>query len=360
MNLYLTRDGQTFGPYTVEQAREYLIGGQFLEQDFALFEGQTEWQSLGQLLASAELPQPVEEAPLAETLSATGQSRTPVASSGEGAQSSATGQEAAVTSSSAPKQTSGGRKTRKITRMNKGGTVVVPKQRSALSKIVSTCIVFLVTLVVVGGLVAILFFVWPGPATMGPILAKMGIPVQEQSPAENTEPNSGAVARDNPTKPGEVMLEEEHFQRLRISGIRILPIEGDKGLQVISSVDSEMAMQDDDLSALDPLADYVVSLDLTNSKVTDEGLGLLLRMKNLEKLNLEGTKSVTVDGIAKLKALERLSYLNLVRVQMDDTLVDTLIGMENLREVYLYQSGLTEDAMARLGVARPKMFVKGG
>ena len=104
-------------------------------------------------------------------------------------------------------------------------------------------------------------------------------------------------------------------------------------------------MQDDDLSALDPLADYVVSLDLTNSKVTDEGLGLLLRMKNLEKLNLEGTKSVTVDGIAKLKALEKLSYLNLVRVQMDDTLVDTLIGMENLREVYLYQSGLTEDAM---------------
>ena len=176
MNLYLTRDGQTFGPYTVEQAREYLIAGQFLEQDFALFEGQTEWQSLGQLLASVELPQPVEAEPLAETLSATGQSRTPVASSGEGAQSSATGQEAAVMSSSSSKQTSGGRKTRKITRMNKGGTVVVPKQRSALSKIVSTCIVFLVTLVVVGGLVAILFFVWPGPATMGPILAKMGIP----------------------------------------------------------------------------------------------------------------------------------------------------------------------------------------
>ncbi len=358
MNLYLTRDGQTYGPYTVVQAREYLIAGQFLEQDFALFEGQTEWQSLGQLLASVELPQSLEEMPSAETLSGTGQSRTPVASYVEGAQSSATAHEAAVMSS--PTQTSGGRKTRKITRMSKGGTVFVPKQRSALSKIVSTCIVFLVTLVVVGGLVALSFFVWPGPATMSPILAKMGIPLQQQSPAENTEPKSGAVAKDNPTKPEEVMLEEEHFQRLRISGIRILLIEGDKGLQVISSVDSEMAMQDDDLSALDPLADYVVSLDLTNSKVTDEGLGLLLRMKNLEKLNLEGTKSVTVDGIAKLKALEKLSYLNLVRVQMDDTLIDTLIGMENLREVYLYQSGLTEDAMARLGVARPKMFVKGG
>ena len=105
-------------------------------------------------------------------------------------------------------------------------------------------------------------------------------------------------------------------------------------------------MQDDDLSALDPLADYVVSLDLTNSKVTDEGLGLLLQMKNLEKLNLEGTKSITVNGI-KAQGVGKLSYLNLVRVQMDDTLVDTLIGMENLREVYLYESGLTEDAISR-------------
>ena len=117
--------------------------------------------------------------------------------------------------------------------MNKGGTVVVPKQRSALSKIVSTCIVFLVTLVVVGGMVAFCTL-FSGTCDHGPDPRKMGIPVQEQSPAENTEPNSGALAKDSPTKPEEVMLEEEHFQRLRISGIRILPIEGDKGLQVIS------------------------------------------------------------------------------------------------------------------------------
>jgi hypothetical protein len=198
------------------------------------------------------------------------------------------------------------------------------------------------------------------PETMGPFLAKLGIPLENKSTEVRAATNGVPKINAKPTNPAEVMLEEEHFQRLRISGIRILPIEGDKGLQVISSVDSEMAMQDDDLSALDPLAEYIVSLDLTNSKVTDEGLGLLLQMKNLEKLNLEGTKAVTSAGVAKLKPLEKLTYLNLVRAQMDDTLIDTLIGMENLREVYLYQSGLTEDAIARLGVARPKMFVKGG
>ena len=324
------------------------------------FRRQSDWQSLGQLLSSAEFSQPKEKVTLADPLSAADQSHSSVLSSAEGTHSSVTEQKAFAKSSSSSAQAYGGRKIRKRTRVNQGGTVVAPKKRSVLSKIVSTCIVFLVTLLVVGGVVAFLFFVWPGKATMGPILSKMGIPVQTQAPTEKTNPNSVAVVKDNPTKPGEVMLDEEHFQRLRISGIRILPIEGDKGLQVISSVDSEMAMQDDDLSALDPLADYVVSLDLTNSKVTDEGLGLLLQMKNLEKLNLEGTKSITVNGIAKLKALEKLSYLNLVRVQMDDTLVDTLIGMENLREVYLYESGLTEDAISRLGLARPKMFVKGG
>jgi hypothetical protein len=339
MNLYLSRDGQTFGPYSVEQAREYLSSGQFLEQDFALFEGQTDWQPLAQLLAFAPVPQSVNEIVSTESL--------PTASAKASATSSATA-------------TPIRRRKKKVSVLNKGGAAVVTKQRGTLSKLVSICIVFAVTLVVVCGGVALMYFVWPGPSTMGPYIAKLGIPVESKSAGENTAPNAVARVEAKPSTPLEIMLEEEHFQRLRISGIRILPIEGDKGLQVISSVDSEMALQDDDLSALDPLSDYIVSLDLTNSKVTDEGLGLLLQMKNLEKLNLEGTKGVSSAGIAKLKPLEKLSYLNLVRAQMDDTVIDTLIGMENLREVYLYQSGLTESAIARLGVARPKMFVKGG
>ena len=52
MNLYLSREGQTFGPYTVDQAREYLAAGQFFPNDHALFEGQTEWKSLGELIGT--------------------------------------------------------------------------------------------------------------------------------------------------------------------------------------------------------------------------------------------------------------------------------------------------------------------
>ena len=339
MKLYLSREGQTFGPYTIEQAREYLSSGQFLEQDFALFEGQTDWQPLSQLLAFAPSAVSTTQVSSPQSLPAK------VADEPKG-------------STSSYPSTSVRRKTRKISGMKKESPVVVTKQRGAFSKILSIFIVFTVTLIVVCGVVTGLYFAMP--ETMGPFIAKLGIPLENKSTEVSAATNGVPKVSAKPTNPAEVMLEEEHFQRLRISGIRILPIEGDKGLQVISSVDSEMAMQDDDLSALDPLAEYIVSLDLTNSKVTDKGLGLLLQMKNLEKLNLEGTKAVTSAGVAKLKPLEKLTYLNLVRAQMDDSLIDTLIGMENLREVYLYQSGLTEDAIARLGVARPKMFVKGG
>jgi len=343
MKLYLSREGQTFGPYSVDQAREYLSSGQFLENDFALFEGQTDWQPLAQLLTFAPGSESVNELASTESL--------PTLEASPAAKTSAT---------SSATLTPIRRRKKKVGALNKGGAVVVTKQRGAFSKLVSIFIVFTVTLVVVCGGVALMYFVWPGPSTMGPYIAKLGISVETQSLGENALANGVTRVEAKPSTPLELMLEEEHFQRLRISGIRILPIEGDKGLQVISSVDSVMALQDDDLSALDPLADYIVSLDVTNSKVTDEGLGLLLQMKNLEKLNLEGAKGVSSAGISKLKPLEKLSYLNLVRAQMDDTVVDTLIGMENLREVYLYESGLTEGAIARLGVARPKMFVKGG
>ena len=60
---------------------------------------------------------------------------------------------------------------------------------------------------------------------------------------------------------------------------------------------------------------------------------------------------------AKLKPLENLSSLNLVRVPLDDSLVDVLIMLENLREVYLFETGLSETAISRLKTARPKLFV---
>ena len=50
MNVYVSRDGETFGPYSDEQARQFLQSGQLLGSDYALYEGESEWKTLGDLL----------------------------------------------------------------------------------------------------------------------------------------------------------------------------------------------------------------------------------------------------------------------------------------------------------------------
>ena len=52
MNIYVTRDGTTHGPYTEIQAREYLKQGIFSDDDLACHEGASEWQPLSTLIRS--------------------------------------------------------------------------------------------------------------------------------------------------------------------------------------------------------------------------------------------------------------------------------------------------------------------
>ena len=61
MNLYVSRNGQTFGPYTVEQAKAFLDSSQLLSTDYALIEGTTEWKLLPEVLSSSSPPSEPEE-----------------------------------------------------------------------------------------------------------------------------------------------------------------------------------------------------------------------------------------------------------------------------------------------------------
>jgi hypothetical protein len=52
MEIYITRDGQQFGPYSESDCRNYILNGQLLENDFAWREGLPEWQALKVVLAT--------------------------------------------------------------------------------------------------------------------------------------------------------------------------------------------------------------------------------------------------------------------------------------------------------------------
>ena len=108
------------------------------------------------------------------------------------------------------------------------------------------------------------------------------------------------------------------------------------------------------------IAPHIISLDLTDSKVTNAGLEYIVKMTNLKKLVLEGTKGVDSSAIFKLKTLSSLQHLNLIRLKLDPTAIDALIGLESIQEVYLFETGLGEAEIKRLKNSRPKVFINSG
>jgi MFS family permease len=55
MQIYISREQQQIGPYTVAEARSRIIGGQLLGSDLAWHEGLAEWVTLSEIL-SRQLP----------------------------------------------------------------------------------------------------------------------------------------------------------------------------------------------------------------------------------------------------------------------------------------------------------------
>ena len=58
MQIYIVRDGQRFGPYSVDQLRSYLQSNELVPSDLAWREGMTELEPLETLLA--HIGQPVQ------------------------------------------------------------------------------------------------------------------------------------------------------------------------------------------------------------------------------------------------------------------------------------------------------------
>ena len=330
MNVYVSRDGETFGPYTDEQARQFLQSGQLLGSDYALYEGESEWKTLGDLLGVNQ-----------QTLSPNQLQQNPE-------QSSQPKQKKVV------KKKIAGKKSTKV-QMNRGqSSVVVQEARHSFPNSFH-CHYFCCDLC---------SSLWCGSWFIFRFSRKSW-PHAQGFRNFNSEPvpkqaNNVASVTEMKTTPDDNTLNGEDRQRLRSANIILLSTEDGDGLRVMSPVDKDQGLTDEDLDALIPISDQILSMDLTYARITDKGIVTLSKFENLRKLNLEGNTGVTAEGVANLKNLKNLSYLNLVRTKLNDEVVDVLISMENLREIYLFDTGLNEESITRLAEKRPKVFVNGG
>ncbi len=332
--LYVSRDGQTFGPYDLKQANQFLQAGQLLPSDYAMLEGQTEWKFLPDILntlkesevrhlqaQSADLPA-TQAAPIQKTA----------------------------------KKPATRKKSVRIQGLNQQSSVIKVKEKSLVAKLIATVMVFIVSLIIVAGSTAGAYLV--APSQIGPIVRKFGLPIDQWFPGWEVE--TVEVVEAPPGSLDSIRLSKEQWHHLKASGITILPLEGEDGLQVLSPIDPKLAINDDDLKVLHLIAQHLVILDLTNSEVTDAGLDHLQKFPNLKKLTLENSKKVSSEGVRKLENIVSLEHLNLVGVSLDDSALDSIGKMESLLEVYLFRSGVSEEAVNNLKAARPRMFVNAG
>ena len=333
-SLYVSRDGQTFGPYNLEQASQYLQSGQFLPSDLALVEGQTEWKLLPDALRA------LGEAEKRHKLAA----------------------KADLPSNSVPakkrisQEKKSSPKAVKIQGLNRRTSTVKVKEKSLLTKLIATVMVFIVSMVVVGGSTLGAYLV--APSQVGPIVRKFGVPIDIWFPGWEVE--TVDIVEAPPGTIESIRLSKQQWHHLKSSGITILPLEGEDGLQVLSPIDPKLAINDDDLKVLHLIAQHLVVLDLTNSEVSDAGLENLQKFPNLKKLTLENSQKITAAGIQKIESVMSLEHLNLVGLALDDSVVNSIAKMESLLEVYLYRTGISEDAINALKASRPRMFVNAG
>jgi hypothetical protein len=332
--LYVWRDGQTFGPYDLEQATQFLKAGQLLPSDYAMLEGQTEWKFLPDILNTLKESEVRHSQAQAADLPAT---------------------QAAPIQKTAKKPATR-KKSVRIQGLNQQSSVIKVKEKSLVAKLIATVMVFIVSLIVVAGSTAGAYLV--APSQIGPIVRKFGLPIDQWFPGWEVE--TVEVVEAPPGSLDSIRLSKEQWHHLKASGITILPLEGEDGLQVLSPIDPKLAINDDDLKVLHLIAQHLVILDLTNSEVTDAGLDHLQKFPNLKKLTLENSKKVSSEGVRKLENIVSLEHLNLVGVSLDDSALDSIGKMESLLEVYLFRSGVSEEAVNNLKAARPRMFVNAG
>lgn len=164
----------------------------------------------------------------------------------------------------------------------------------------------------------------------------------EASLAGNEE--AEALAEAGPISEWDLLGPEERIERLDAAmalaeqyNFSLMPISAEDDRLRINVVNAAKDFGDEQLAALAPIAERIVWLDLARSRVTDEGLKSVGRMRNLERLHLENT-AVTDTGLAELGRLTKVEYLNLYGTAVTAGIFDTLQNMRDLKKLYLWQT----------------------
>lgn len=144
----------------------------------------------------------------------------------------------------------------------------------------------------------------------------------------------------------------------QMGGLAMAVAQGSKATEVNLGLLGKK-VEDAHLQKLAPMAKSLIRLDLARTGVGDGGMAHIRKLQQLRWLNLSGT-AVTDAGVKQLAGMQHLAYLNLYGSKVSDAAVDTLAGLPALKKVFLWQTKVSAQGAARLRKARPGLMVDRG
>ncbi|TDE13858.1 c-type cytochrome domain-containing protein [Dyadobacter psychrotolerans] len=152
--------------------------------------------------------------------------------------------------------------------------------------------------------------------------------------------------------------DEKDIEALRKAGLIVNNLSLDQNLIEVSAVNAS-GFNDKQLDLLMAVSDQIAWLKLGGTKITDEGMKAISKLKNLNKIHLEHT-AVTDAGIVSLKDLPHLQYINLVDTKISDAGLRNIASLKSLRSVYVWKSAVTDSAVSQVGRQYPQLSVVNG
>ncbi|WP_139957331.1 c-type cytochrome domain-containing protein [Flavicella sediminum] len=117
--------------------------------------------------------------------------------------------------------------------------------------------------------------------------------------------------------------------------------------------------QTNSLTELSKIKEQIVSLNLSKLPIYKEELAFVSGLKNLEKLQLNGTDIKTND-LEVLTACTELNSLSLSNTQVDFSLLSTLEKLPKLRQLYVWNTAMNSDEIALLQKKLPNTTITEG
>ncbi len=110
---------------------------------------------------------------------------------------------------------------------------------------------------------------------------------------------------------------------------------------------------------LTPIRSQVSELSLARTKITDASMKFVASLPNLRRLDVRSTP-VTAAGVAALRDHRTLEILNLAQTKLSPEVIETIPAIQHLTQVFVWNAGLTPEAIADLRQRRAELSVDAG